>query len=217
MERMGPRGAAQENGDGTTAGRAGAVRVTAVAVAMAAALAGCSVTVQPKNAAASSPLSSTPTPSAVSSSSTAASTTASSSAPAPSTPAPSDVDHTVCTNVRQVLATLKDKLATDKNSTSRTALDYRTAGAALHTQDTKTDNADLKATLKTVGTDYQTVGHEIANRESPDSDLSKAMDASKPLATLCGGGGSGSSSGTGTGTSTGTTSSGSTSSSSSSG
>ncbi|MEY9926381.1 hypothetical protein ABH926_001003 [Catenulispora sp. GP43] len=206
MERMGPRRAAQENGDGTTAGRVGVVRATAVTVAVVAALAGCSVTVKPKNAAASSPLSSTPTPSAVSSSTTLSTAAPSSTSAAPSTPAPSDVDHTVCGNVRDVLATLKDKLATDKDSTSRSSLDYRNAGTALRTQDAKTDNADLKATLKTVGTDYQTVGHDIANHESSDADLGKALDASKPLATLCGGGGS-SAGGSSTATSTATTSS----------
>jgi hypothetical protein len=195
MERMGPRRAGERNGDGTTAGRTGAARVAAAtaAVVAAAALTGCSVTVQPKNAAASRPLSSSPTPSAVSTS--VPSTSAASSSSASPTPTPSDVDHTVCTNVHQVLATLKSKLATDKDSVSRTSLDYRNAGTALRTQDAKTDNADLKATLKTVGTDYQNVGRDVTNHESTDSDLSKVADASKPLSTLCGGGGSGSSSG----------------------
>jgi hypothetical protein len=111
---------------------------------------------------------------------------------------PSDVDHTVCTNVREALATLKSKLETDKNSVSKTALDYKNAGTALRTQDLKTDNADLKATLKTVGTDYQNVGHDLANHESSDADLGKAVDASKPLGTLCGGGSSSSSGGSST-------------------
>jgi len=179
----------------TSAGRTGAVRVAAatVAVVVAAALAGCSVTVQPKNAAASRPLSSSPTPSSVSSSAPSTSAASSSTSPSP-TVTPSDVDHTVCTNVREALATLKSKLETDKGSVSKTSQDYRTAGTALRTQDLKTDNSDLKATLKTVGTDYQNVGHDIANHESADSDLGKVADASKPLSTLCGGGSSSSSS-----------------------
>lgn len=221
MERMGPRRAGEENGDGAIAGRTGAARVTAattLALVAAAALTGCSVTVQPKNAAASRPLSSTPTPSAPtpsSASSSAPSTrAASSSAPSP-TSTPSDVDHAVCTNVREALATLKSKLETDKESVSRTAQDYRNAGTTLRTEDSKTDNADLRATLKTVGTDYQSVGHDIAYHESPDSDLGKAADASKPLSTLCGGG-SGSSSGSSTGSSTGSSSGSSTGSSTSS-
>jgi hypothetical protein len=200
MERMGPRRAGDENGDGTTAGRAGAVRAAAVTVAVVAALAGCSVTVKPKNAAASRPLtSSSPTPSAVASS-TAPSTSAAPSSSASPTPTPSDIDHTVCTNVRDVLATLKSKLTTDKDSDSRSAQDYRTAGTALRVQDTKTDNSDLKATLKAVGTAYQTVGHDVANQVSAVDDLAKAAEASKPLSTMCGGG-SGPSSGTGTSTS----------------
>ncbi|MEY9858003.1 ribosomal protein L12E/L44/L45/RPP1/RPP2 [Catenulispora sp. GAS73] len=202
MERMGPRRAGDENGVGTTAGRAGVVRATAVTAAVVAALAGCSVTVQPKNAAATRPLtSSSPTPSATASSAAPSTSAASTSAASP-TPTPSDVDHTVCSNVRDVLATLKSKLATDKDSHSRSAQDYRTAGNALHVQDTKTDNSDLRATLKTVGTDYQNVGHDVANYESADADLAKAVEASKPLATLCGGG-----SGTSTSTSPGSTAS----------
>lgn len=183
MERIGPRRAGDENGDGTTSGRTGAVRAAAVTVAVVAALAGCSVTVQPKNAAATSPLTSSPTSSAASSA--AASTSAPSSSPSP-TPAPSDVDHTVCVNVRAALATLKSKLATDKGSASRSAVDYHNAGTALRTQDSKTDNAQLKSTLRTVGTDYQTVGHDVANHESTDADLGKVAEASKPLSTLCG-------------------------------
>ena len=201
MERMGPRRAGDENGDGTTAGRAGAVRTAAVTAAVVAALAGCSVTVQPKNAAATRPLtSSSPTPSATASStsSTAApSTSGASTSAASPTATPSDVDHTVCSNVRDVLATLKSKLVTDKNSHSRTGQDYRTAGTALHVQDTKTDNSDLRATLKAAGTAYQNVGRDVTNYESSDADLAKAVEASKPLSTLCGGGSS-----TGTGTST---------------
>ena len=190
MERMGSRRAGEQNGDGTIAGRTGAGRVAAAtaAVVAAAALTGCSVTVQPKNAAASRPLSSSPKPSTLSTSAVSTSA-ATSSSPSP-TVTPSDVDHAVCTNVREALATLKSKLETDKGSTSKTALDYRNAGTALRTQDLKTDNADLKATLKTVGTDYQNVGHDITNHEPSDSDLGKAVDASKPLSTLCGGGSS---------------------------
>ena len=212
MERMGPRRAGDENGDGATAGRAGAVRAAAVGVAVAAALAGCSVTVQPKNAASSRPLtSSSPTPS-VAASSTAPSAgagSASSSASASPTTVSTDVDHSTCANVREVLATLKSKLDTDKDSISRTAQDYRTAGSALRTQDSLTDNSELKATLKTIGIDYQTVGHDIANHESADADLGKAAEASKPLATLCGGGsgaGTGSGSASGSSPSSGSTS-----------
>lgn len=200
MERMGSRRAGEQDGDGAICGRTGAVRIAAATagVIAAAALTGCSVTVQPKNAAASRPLSSSSASSAASSSapsSSAAASSASSSASASPTVTPSDVDHTVCTNVREVLATLKSKLETDKGSVSRTALDYRNAGTALRTQDAKTDNADLKATLKTVGTDYQNVGRDVTNHDSTDADLGKAADASKPLSTLCGGGGgSGSSS-----------------------
>ncbi|WP_194915979.1 hypothetical protein [Catenulispora rubra] len=195
MERMAPRRGGDENGDATTAGRAGAVRAAAATVAVVAALAGCSVTVQPKNAAATRPLtSSSPTPSATATASGTSSTAApSTSAPSTSaatspTATPSDVDHTVCSNVRDVLATLKSKLATDKDSDSRTGQDYRTAGTALRVQDTKTDNPDLRATLKAVGTDYQNVGRDVTNHASADDDLAKAADASKPLATLCGGG-----------------------------
>jgi hypothetical protein len=173
-----------------------------------AALAGCSVTVQPKNAAAARPLtSSTPTLSAASS--TAPSTAASSSSPSP-TPAPSDVDHTACTNVRETLATLKDKLETDKESASRTAQDYRNAGYALRSQSTKTKNSDLKSALKTIASDYLTVGYDAANHDSTEADLGKTLEASKPLGTLCGGGGtsgSGGSSGSSSGPSGSTTSS----------
>jgi hypothetical protein len=208
MERMGSRRAGVQGGDGTIAGRSGAVRVAAAtaAVVAAAALTGCSVTVQPKNAAASRPLSSKPAPSSVSSSVLSTSAATSSSASASPTITPSDVDHTVCTNVREVLATLKSKLEADKGSVSRTSADYRNAGTALRTQDAKTDNADLKATLKTVGTDYQNVGRDVSNRDSPDTDLGKAADASKPLSTLCGAGSSSSSaSGPGSTSSSGST------------
>ena len=202
MERMGPRRAGDENGVGTTAGRAGVVRATAVTAAVVAALAGCSVTVQPKNAAATRPLtSSTPTPSATASSTTSAapSTSTLSTSAASPTATPSDVDHTVCSNVRDVLATLKSKLVTDKDSDSRMGQDYRTAGTALRVQDTKTDNTDLKSTLKTVGTDYQNVGRDFTNHASSDDDLAKAAEASKPLSTLCGGGSSPSSASSTTG------------------
>lgn len=211
MERMGSLCAGDENGDGTIAARTGGVRIGAVRAAAvtavaAAALAGCSVTVQPKNAAAARPLSSsasTPAPSAASS---AAPSTTASSSPSP-TPAPSDVDHAVCTNVRDALATLKDKLETDKESASRTAQDYRNAGYSLRAQSTKTKNSDLKSTLKTIASDYLTVGYDAANHDSTEADLGKTLEASKPLATLCGGGsGSGSSSTGGTsGSSTGAT------------
>lgn len=214
MERMGPRCAGDENGDGATAGRTtgavrigavriGAVRATAVTAAVVAALAGCSVTVQPKNAAAARPLtSSTPTPSAASS---APSTTASSSQSP--TPAPSDVDHTACTNVREALATLRDKLESDKESASRTAQDYRTAGYSLRSQSTKTKNSDLKSALRTIASDYLTVGYDAANRYSTEADLGKTLDASKSLATLCGGGSSSSGSSTTGGSSSSATSS----------
>lgn len=211
MERMGPRRAGDENGDGTTAGRTGAVRAAAATVAVVAALAGCSVTVQPKNAAATRPLTSSPTPSA--SSGTAPSTSASAASPSSSpspTPAPSDVDHSACTSVREALSTLRDKLETDKNSASRTAQDYRNAGYSLRTQGTKTKNSELKSTLKTVASDYLTVGSEAANHESTEADLTKVADASKPLSTLCGGGSSStgsSSTSTSTGSSTTTSSS----------
>jgi hypothetical protein len=199
MERMGSRRAGQENGDGTTAGRAGAVRVratatVAVTVAAVAALAGCSVTVQPKNAAASRPLSSSPTPSGVSSS--APSTSAASSSATP-TPTPTDVDHAACTNVRDALETLNKKLVTDKDSASRSAQDFRNAGYALRTQGNKTKNSDLKSALKTVSSDYLTVGSDAANHESTTTDLGKASEDSKPLSTLCGGGSSGSTSSSG--------------------
>ena len=196
MERMGPRRAGEQNGDGTIdAGRTRTVAARAaavtVAVIAAAALAGCSVTVQPKNAAASRPLSSSPSPTAVSHSAPSTSadaTSSSSSSPSPTPSRGSDVDHTVCTNVRELLATLRSNLESDKDSVSRTAQDYRTAGSALRIQDSKTDDSDLKATLKAIGIDYQTVGRDLANHDSADADLAKASDASKPLNTLCGGG-----------------------------
>ena len=184
MERMGPRRVAQENGDGTTAGRVGAVRAAAATVAVAAVLAGCSVTVQPKNAAASRPLTSSPTPSATSS---AAPTTSAPSTSATPTPTPSDVDKTVCTNVRDALKTLQEKLVTHKDSASRTATDYRNAAYDLRQQSYKTKNTDLKQTLATVASDYSTVGSDAANHDSTDADLVKAAEASKPLMTLCGG------------------------------
>lgn len=190
MERMGPRRAGEQSGDGTIAGRSGAVRVVAatVAVVASAALVGCSVTVQPKNAASSRPLSSssTPTPSAASTSAPSKSAAPTSSSSTSPTAKPTDVDHTVCGDVRDVLATLRSKLATDKSSTSRTAQDYKTAGGELRNQDAQTDNADLKATLKAVGIDYQHVGHDVATLESADTDLGKAAEDSKPLGTLCG-------------------------------
>ena len=225
MERMGSRRAGQENGDGTSAGRAGVGRVTAasvaVTVAAVTALAGCSVTVQPKNAAASRPLSSSPTPSAAATSPSAPSPSASSSSAAP-TPTPSDVDHAACGNVRDALETLSQKLQTDKDSASRSAQDYRNAGYALRTQGNKTKNSDLKAALKTIAADYLTVGYDAANHDSTDADLGKVAEASKPLGTLCGGGsgsssGSTSSSGGSTGSSSGGASTSASSSSSSNG
>lgn len=187
MERMGSRRAAQENGDGTSAERTGGARAVAVTVAVVAALAGCSVTVNPKNAASSRPLSTSQTPTASAASSSVPSTSAPSTSASP-TPTPSDVDHTVCGTVRDTLATLKQKLETDKGSASRTAQDYRTAGSNLHLAGTKTKNSDLKAALKTIGTDYQTVGYDAANHDSTEGDLAKTADASKSLNTLCGGG-----------------------------
>ena len=195
MERIGSGRAEEQNGDGTIdagrtdIGRAGAARAVAVTVAVfaAATLTGCSVTVQPKNAAATSPLSSSPTPSAASGS--APSTSAASTSASP-TVTPSDADHPVCVNVREALATLKTKLEADKDSDSRTGIDYHAAGTALRTQDSKTDNADLRAALKTLGIAYQAVGRDATNHESTDADLAKVTDDLKPVNALCAGGSS---------------------------
>jgi hypothetical protein len=97
------------------------------------------------------------------------------------------VDHTACSNVRDALLTLKQKLPADKDSAHRTATDYRNAAYTLHLQAGKTKNSDLKTTLQTVSSDYYTVGSDAANHDSTDADLAKVADASKPLQTLCGG------------------------------
>lgn len=185
MERMGSRSAAQENGDGTSAERAGGVRAVAVTVAVVAALAGCSVTVNPKNAAASRPLSTSQTPTASAASSSVPSTSAQSTSATP-TPTPSDVDHTACGNVRDALQTLQQKLEADKDSAHRTATDYRNAASSLRLQATKTKSSDLKTTLQAVANDYSTVGTDAANHDSTVADLAKTAEASKPLRTLCG-------------------------------
>jgi len=166
-----------------------AARVTAVALVAAVAavaLAGCSVTVQPKNAAAAQSLTGgTPSPSATNSApSSAAGTTPDQSASSSSEG--KDVDHTACTNVREALQTLQQKVEADKSSPRRTGQDYKTAATALRTQATKTDNSELKSALRTLANDYSVLGTDTTNHNSTTADLKKVEDASTPLDTLCG-------------------------------
>jgi hypothetical protein len=168
-----------------TAGRAvAAVRATAVTVVVAAVLAGCSVTVQPKNAAASHPLSSTPSPSAASTPSTDVSSP--SATPSTSASVGKDVDHTVCTTVREDLLNTQQKVLDDKNSPRHMSQDYKNAAYNLRTQATKTKNSDLKDTLQQVASAYTTLATDVANHDSIDSDLKKVAEVSQPLGTLCG-------------------------------
>jgi hypothetical protein len=151
---------------------------------MAAALAGCSVTVQPKNAAATHPLSTAPSASAVSTPSTAESSAT--PAPATSSSVGKDVDHTTCTTVREDLLNTQQKVLDDKNSPRHMAQDYRNAAYDLRQQSYKTKNSDLKDTLVAVASAYTTLGSDVANHDSTDNDLKKVAEASQPLATLCG-------------------------------
>lgn len=187
MERMGPGRAKFDDGGGNTAGKAVPAARIAAATAVAALLAGCSVTVQPKNAAATHPLGAT-TPSA---SSAAPSTPSPSPTPTPDKPAstPSvgkDVDHTACTAVREALLTAEQKVQADKDSPRRMGQDYKNAAAALRTQATKTKNSELKSTLQALGNAYSNLGADTTAHASTESDQQKVADASKPLDTLCG-------------------------------
>jgi hypothetical protein len=155
-----------------------------VAVAVATALAGCSVTVQPKKAAASHPLSSTPSASAVSTPSADASSA--SATPSTSASVGKDVDHAACTAVREDLLSTEQKVQADKSSPRHMATDYRNAAYNLRTQANKTKNTDLKDTLEQVASAYTTLGNDVANHDSTDTDMQKVADVSKPLATLCG-------------------------------
>lgn len=161
-------------------------RLAAVATVTAALLAACSVTVQPKNAAATRPLSSgTPSASAASSTPTPTPT------PDKPTSTPSvgkDVDHTACTAVRTALLTAQQKVETDKESPRRMGLDYKNAATALRTQATKTKNHELKSALDTLASAYSGLGADTAARASTEADQKKVTEAAKPLDTLCGGG-----------------------------
>src|ERR1051326_7211763 len=128
--------------------RNSAARLAAVATFTAAFLTACSVTVQPKNAAAVRPLTAS-TPSA----SAAPSTPTPTPTPDKPTSTPSvgkDVDHTVCTAVRTALLSAQQKVAADKESPRRMGVDYKNAASALRTQATKTKNSELKTTLETL-------------------------------------------------------------------
>ncbi|NUR62724.1 MAG: hypothetical protein HOV87_29325 [Catenulispora sp.] len=189
MERIGAGRTKHDDGDvrttGRTVGPAKAAAVTAAAAAVVLALGACSVTVKPKNAAAARPL--TPT--------TPAATSAASPTPTPkptpdkptSTPSVGkDVDHTVCTAVRQALVTAQQKVETDKDSPHRMGQDYRTAASTLRSQAVKTKNTELKTVLETLGNAYSNLGADTAAHDSTDNDKKKVADAAKPLDTLCG-------------------------------
>lgn len=186
MERMGSRRTGHESGNGNTVGgRVGALRAAAVTVAVAAALAGCSVTVQPKKAAASQPLS--PTPSATSAATPSADASSSASAtPSTSPSAGKDVDHAACTAVREDLLNTQQKVQADKNSPKRMGQDYKNAAYNLRTQAGKTKSTELKTTLDAVAAAYVTLGTDVTNHDPTDADLKKVEEVSQPLATLCG-------------------------------
>jgi len=161
-----------------------------VAVVATATLAGCSVTVQPKNAAATRPLdSATATPSA-SAPATAPSGDAGSASPDQSASSSSsegaDVDHAACTAVRQALLTVQQKVEADKNSRSRMADDYKAAATTLRTQATKTKDSDLKTALQALANGYQALGADTSKHNSTTADLKKVTEDAKPLDTLCG-------------------------------
>ncbi|MBW8807208.1 MAG: hypothetical protein JF587_25660 [Catenulisporales bacterium] len=164
--------------------RNSAARLAAVATVTAAFLTACSVTVQPKNAAAVHPLSS-----GTSSSSAASSTPTPTPTPDKPTSTPSvgkDVDHTVCTAVREALLTAQQKVAADKESPRHMGTDYRTAAGALRTQAAKTKNSELKTTLEALASAYQGLGNDTIAHASTENDQKKVTEASKPLDTLCG-------------------------------
>ncbi|MFD0632684.1 hypothetical protein ACFQ9X_14875 [Catenulispora yoronensis] len=166
---------------------AAAAKAVAAAVATTALLAGCSVTVQPKNAASTHALT-TSTPSA----STAPATTPSPQ-PTPTPDKPSstpsvgkDVDHTACTAVRQALLTAQQKVESDKDSPKHMGADYKTAATALRTQATKTKNTELKTTLQALANAYSGLGSDTTAHASTEADQKKVAEAAKPLDTLCG-------------------------------
>lgn len=189
MERMGPGRGQLDDGSGDTAGRTvAAVRAVAAAaatVALVTGLAACSVTVNPKNAAASHPL--TPgTPAASSAATPTPDPTPTPDKPASTPSVGKDVDHPVCVAVRQALLTAQQKVETDKESPKRMGQDYKTAATALRTQATKTKNTELKTTLETLGNAYSNLGADTTAHDSTDGDKKKVAEAAKPLDTLCG-------------------------------
>jgi hypothetical protein len=188
MERMGPGHAGHDDEGGKTAGRTvAAARAVAVTAAAAVLLAGCSVTVQPKNAAATRPLSSS-TPSATVSTPAPPSQDPTST-PAKPTSTPSvgkDVDHTACTAVRQALLTAQQKLQTDKESPHKMGQDYKAAATAVRTQAAKTKNSELKSALETLGNAYAALGTDTTAHAATETDQRKVTEAAKPLDTLCG-------------------------------
>ncbi|GAA1978827.1 hypothetical protein [Catenulispora subtropica] len=188
MERMGPGNARHDDEGRNPAGRTvAAARAAAVTAAAAVLLAGCSVTVQPKNAAAARTLApSTPSASAATPATPSADPTPTPDKPASTPSVGKDVDHTACTAVRQALLTAQQKVETDKDSPRRMGQDYKTAATALRTQATKTKNSELKSTLETLGTAYSALGTDTTAHASTEADQKKVAEASKPLDTLCG-------------------------------
>lgn len=166
--------------------RNSAARLAAVATVTvtAALLTACSVTVQPKNVAATRPLSS-------GTSSTSAASPTPTPTPDKPTSTPSvgkDVDRSACTAVREALLTAQQKVAADKESPRRMGTDYRTAASALRSQALKTKNSELKTTLESLASAYTGLGNDTTAHASTENDQKKVMEASKPLDTLCGGG-----------------------------
>ncbi len=167
-------------GPGVSAGTGYRAAVAVLAAALAATLlAGCSVTVQPKNVAAVGTPSEPPT-------STASPTPGK---PTPTTtpkPAAKDVDHPVCVAVRTAMLTAQQKVGgTDKADPRKMGNDFKAAGIALRGQALKTKNTDLRATLEQVGTDYENLGANVAAKRPTDTDLKKIAEIGPHLDQLC--------------------------------